>query len=156
MWTREEWPTTSCRVLYWGEPSCRRQGSPLCPFFVFVHHVVVAARTQVLEEQKPLGGSGKDPARIGCALFYTDVLHMVGKQLLTTKVFKIPWLMHPLVCQKFLNLIKNFWGKTSPNISAWQTSSCKNSPPSTTKCITVTERGPPASKNPFSEMLQKW
>ena len=52
------------------QPSCWRQGSPLCPCLRPRPPVIVAA--QVLKEQKPLSGSGEDHARIGCALFYTD------------------------------------------------------------------------------------
>ena len=125
-------PTTSHRVQHWGELSCWSQDTLLfvpnlvfVPFLVFVLHVVV--------NQQPLGGSGEDPAGIGRAPFHPDVRHVVGKQLLTPKVLKLLGLLHVLVCQKVLNLIKErwgkFWGKTSPHVSAWQTSSHRCSPP---------------------------
>ena len=60
-----------------------------------------------------------------------SVLPTDGKQLLTPKVLKLLGLLHVLVCQEVLNLIKErwgkFWGKTSPHVS---TSSCRCSPPS--------------------------
>ena len=76
------------------------------PLLVFLLHVVEDAHPQVLVEQEPLGDSGEDPAGIGRAPFHPDVLHMVGKQLLTPKVLKLLGLLHALVCQEVLNLIK--------------------------------------------------
>ena len=40
------------------------------------------------------------------APFHPDVRHVVCKQLLTPKVLKLLGLLHVLVCQKVLNLIK--------------------------------------------------
>ena len=64
-------------------------------------------------EQEPLGGGGEGPAGIGRAPLHPDVLHVVGKQLLTPKVLKLPGLLHVLVSQEVLNLIQKmsikFW-----------------------------------------------
>ena len=62
-------------------------------------------------EQEPLGGGGEGPAGIGRAPLHPDVLHVVGKQLLTPKVLKLPGLLHILVCQEVLNLIQEMSGK---------------------------------------------